>query len=363
MRRVARRVDGLEALAMARHHWRWRWDEAHGHVGGVVETCQLQHIYQYHKENGQPPLNLNPIKQQRSTMTTALERSLTEAFPNILELPSGLKLQVSLTPPGPVTEMDEERGVAALPGKRLAICLHPWARLGGNMDDPVLKALLRPLTHYLKFYVLRYNARGVGLSSGWKSFTGLQEVEDLRELVNYALKRLSDVREVALIGYSNGGLTASLHPLLPPPLRTSHVLISYPLGPRALLTAFRTRTYQRGLEDLVRQPGARVLLCQGDADDFTGAEAYDEWAEALGQLAAAGDDVGEEGTRGDEEGRQDAGGGEDEDGEDDDEGGRGRASAERGGSGLEVVRIPGASHFWGGEASRGLIESVTQFLT
>jgi hypothetical protein len=63
----------------------------------------------------------------------------------------------------------------------------------------VLVALLHPLTHYHKFYVLRYNARGVGLSSGWKSFTGLQEAEDLRELVKYALKRLPDVRELALI--------------------------------------------------------------------------------------------------------------------------------------------------------------------
>ena len=70
----------------------------------------------------------------------ALDRPITAMFPRILELPSGLKLEVSLTPPGPVTELDEERGVATLPGKRLAVCLHPWARLGGNMDDPcVLK--------------------------------------------------------------------------------------------------------------------------------------------------------------------------------------------------------------------------------
>jgi len=66
----------------------------------------------------------------------ALERPLSEIFPKILELPSGLKLEASLTPPGPVTEMDEERGMATLPGKRLAVCLHPWSRLGGNMDDP-----------------------------------------------------------------------------------------------------------------------------------------------------------------------------------------------------------------------------------
>ena len=66
----------------------------------------------------------------------ALDRPVTAMFPKILELPSGLKLEVSLTPPSPVTELDEERGVGALPVKRLAVCLHPWARLGGNMDDP-----------------------------------------------------------------------------------------------------------------------------------------------------------------------------------------------------------------------------------
>jgi len=151
-----------------------------------------------------------------------------------------------------------------------------------------------------------------------------------------------------------------MHPLLPAPLRTTHVLISYPLGPRGLLTAFHTRTYQRALEDLVRQPGTRVLLCQGDADDFTSIATYDEWVEALGKLAVGGDATGE---GEDQERHQDAdadGGGEDEN-EGESEGLP--LPAERGGNGLEVVRIPGASHFWGGQASGGLVEAVTQFLT
>lgn len=152
-------------------------------------------------------------------------------------------------------------------------------------------------------------------------------------------------------GYSNGALIASLHPVLPAPLLTTHILVSYPLGPRGLLTAFRTRTYQRALEDLVRQPGARVLLCQGDADDFTAVEAYNAWAEALGQLATGDDTTGEGDSE--EEHQQETGG----------EGVVEGWSAERGGSVLEVVRIPGASHFWGGQAMRGLIEAVTQFLT
>lgn len=101
----------------------------------------------------------------------------------------------------------------------------------------------------------------------------------------------------------------------------------------------------------MRQPEARVLLCQGGADDFTAAETYDAWAAALGQLAAGGDDTSE-GEDGEE---QQQGTGDDSEGE--------GGSSERGNSVLEVVRIPDASHFWGGQAMRGLIEAVTQFLT
>jgi hypothetical protein len=73
---------------------------------------------------------------------SAPERPLKEWFPSIVELQSGLKLEATITPPGPVTEMDEERGAAALPGQRLAICLHPWARLGGNKDDPCVSEII-----------------------------------------------------------------------------------------------------------------------------------------------------------------------------------------------------------------------------
>jgi hypothetical protein len=107
----------------------------------------------------------------------------------------------------------------------------------------------------------------------------------------------------------------------------------------------------------VRDPGARVLLCFGDEDDFTGVEAYDEWAEALGKLAVDADDA-DGGDRGGGEGgadrHQEEGEGEDE--EEDD-------PTERGGKGLEVVKVPGASHFWGGQPGGGLIEAVIQFLT
>ena len=50
----------------------------------------------------------------------------------------------------------------------------------------------------LGFHVIRYNSRGVGRSSGWPSFTGTKEGEDLRALVNWALSQIPDVKSVVI---------------------------------------------------------------------------------------------------------------------------------------------------------------------
>ena len=324
---------------------------------------------------------------QRQSKMAAFERPLSEIFPRIIELPSGLKLEACLTPPGPVTELDEGRGAAQLPGKRLAICLHPWARLGGNMNDPYVSpthqcpcndSLLkiqptkgppgtRAPAHALPqiprvtlqrarrgpliwLEVILGATRGPGSARAraiYAQKTWRRRAPG-RIYRAFCLPSVHRPTHPKTQGYSNGALTASLHPLLPAHIRTAHVLISYPLGPRGLLTAFHTSTYQRALENLVRQPAARVLICYGDADDFTSADSYEEWVEALGELAV---DTGEDGEE--EVGRhQSAGKGED-----------GGGRAEQGGNGLEVVRISQATHFWGGHAGSGLIEAVTQFLT
>ena len=107
-----------------------------------------------------------------------------------------------------------------------------------------------------------------------------------------------------LQGYSYGSLIASLHPVLSD-VRTSHILLSYPLGPRSWLTAFHSSRYQTALQDLVRAPDANVLVLYGDRDDFTSAGTYDAWADALGS-----------------------------------------ANQESEQAKLQVVKVPGASHFW-----------------
>ncbi|TFY77342.1 hypothetical protein EWM64_g6671 [Hericium alpestre] len=118
-------------------------------------------------------------------------------------------------------------------------------------------------------------------SSGSASFTGFAEAEDLQEVVQVAIQESGDVEEVLILGYSHGSLVASLHPVLPPPIRTMHVLLSYPLGPRGFLTLFNARTYEDRLEALLRDSRAHVLVVHGDADNFTGAASYDQWADGL----------------------------------------------------------------------------------
>jgi len=170
-------------------------------------------------------------------------------------------------------------------GNKLAVLLHPWSRLGGRMTDHVLHGL----SGFLRgsgYHVVVFNSRGVGQSSGWPSFTGLQEVEDLKEVVQWGLARVPDVREVLLVGYSHGALVASLHPPLPQPIKTSHILLSYPLSVRSWITCFHGGTYARGLEQLLSNASANVLVIFGTADQFTGADAYKRWLEELQSTAA-----------------------------------------------------------------------------
>lgn len=63
-------------------------------------------------------------------------------------------------------------------------------------------SVLHLLSQILKtqgFYTIRYNSRGVGGSSGWRSLTGLQEGLDLQEVVQWALSYIADIRHVLIV--------------------------------------------------------------------------------------------------------------------------------------------------------------------
>lgn len=148
------------------------------------------------------------------------------------------------------------------------------------MYDPTLKLLTR-LLQDKNYYVIRYNSRGVGKSSGWPSLTGKAEGEDLKALVQNFLAEKPEIDSLTVIGYSHGSLIASLHPVLNPKLKTSHILLSYPISPRGLLTMFHTGMYSSALHNTLCNPDARLLLIYGDKDEFTSKSKYDEWVDTL----------------------------------------------------------------------------------
>ncbi|KAL5503917.1 hypothetical protein ACEPAH_7989 [Sanghuangporus vaninii] len=189
---------------------------------------------------------------------------------DLVQLPSGHKVELVL------------RSQPASASSQLAILLHPWSWLGGNMNDPVLHLLEEHLFER-GYHVLRYNSRGVGRSKGWPSLTGSQEVQDLREVVQWALEKVLNTQHLLLIGYSHGSLITSQHPPLftSSEIKTSHILLSYPLGPRAWLTLFRSKSYDEALNTLARDPKGRILIIYGDRDEFTGVESYREWSDKL----------------------------------------------------------------------------------
>jgi uncharacterized protein len=114
-------------------------------------------------------------------------------------------------------------------------------------------------------------------------------------------------------GYSHGSLIASLQPVLPLPMKTSHIILSYPLSTRGLLTLFRTSIYASSLNELIRNPASNTLIIFGTRDEFTGESTYDGWVKTL------------------------------------------QKEADGAGKGcLRFAKVGGATHFWSGEPAREL---------
>jgi hypothetical protein len=62
--------------------------------------------------------------------------SMAESITNeLVDLPSGLVLETSLYVP----QLHDTSGASS---KGLVICLHPWSRLGGNINDPCVIIIL-----------------------------------------------------------------------------------------------------------------------------------------------------------------------------------------------------------------------------
>lgn len=215
--------------------------------------------------------------------------------------------------------------------------LVPYQLIGHLQILTLAKRTLKVLTRLLQnknYHVIRYNSRGVGKSSGWPSLTGKAEGDDLKAVVQEFLVGKPEIDNLTIIvsateycnlmhgpsdssmqGYSHGSLIASLHPVLNPHVKTSYILLSYPLSPRGLLTMFHTDTYASALRDLLCDPEAKLLLIYGDKDEFTSSSKYDDWVGVCRQT---------DGLR----------------------------------AKLDVVRVVGANHFWQTHDARTALEQA-----
>jgi len=109
-----------------------------------------------------------------------------------------------------------------------------------------------------------------------------------------------------------------MHPLLPQPVKTSHILLSYPLSVRGLITFFRSGTYDTALQKLLQEPEAHILIVYGNQDQFTAVQKYDKWVLDLKKNNKAN---------------------------------------------LTTLKIDGGDHFWGSAASNELCEAVANWLS
>lgn len=120
-------------------------------------------------------------------------------------------------------------------------------------------------------------------------------------------------------GYSHGSLVAAQHPVLPAPLMTSHILLSYPLDKRALLTFFHSSAHANALESLLHDANSNILVLFGDQDEFTTIESYTAW---IAQLEKYSGDPNR----------------------------------------LKVQRIDGGTHFWLQDKAEAMLQAVGQWL-
>jgi alpha/beta superfamily hydrolase len=94
---------------------------------------------------------------------------------------------------------------AAAHATRAAVICHPHPQYGGDMDNPVVRAVETGLRQ-TRCATLRFNFRGVGSSTGAYD-GGRGEVDDARAAVDCLIDR-SGITAVTLAGYSFGAMVA-----------------------------------------------------------------------------------------------------------------------------------------------------------
>jgi len=135
------------------------------------------------------------------------------------------------------------------------------------------------------FTVCRFNFRGVQGSSGWSSFTGSNEKEDLLAVAQFLLAgsvvggtRVEPVSKLLLVGYSFGSIICgSLIDEIPEVQGVC--AISYPYAVNWALVSWNSGTFWSAFKDSNKSK----LFVYGDSDNFTSKSSLDKAAGKLSE--------------------------------------------------------------------------------
>ncbi|WIA30659.1 hypothetical protein OEZ86_000733 [Tetradesmus obliquus] len=147
---------------------------------------------------------------------------------------------------------------------RGVLILHPWAKLGGSMEDPTVITQFRAAIESGLFsHVCRYNMRGAGASkTKWTKNMWDPDIQDMLLVAQHLLQLPNGPKELVVIGYSYGACVAA-NLMEHVPEVVAYVAIGFPLGGMANL-ALRSRDHWQHLADTP----VPKLVVQGTRDKF-----------------------------------------------------------------------------------------------
>ncbi len=155
--------------------------------------------------------------------------------------------------PAEVGELEGQISVGTNDQEIGIVVCHPHPQFGGTMTNNVSGAIFHHFSA-LGYPTLRFNFRGVGMSSG--SFSnGVGERQDVKDACGYLLRTVPHINKILIMGYSYGAAigTSIVNDL---PEIIGFVAISYPF---TFISDFIPQSYTDKTK----------LFFIGDRDDFT----------------------------------------------------------------------------------------------
>ena len=187
-------------------------------------------------------------------------------------VPSGArKIEAVLRCPTDIVDVD---GDGATNAATCFVLTHPWAILGGDLNNNVPGELSYILSAH-GFSTCRFNFRGVGRSTGCCTWRGHGEREDLKSVVDWLCEE-QGMKKIVLVGYSYGSMISNSCADMRPEI-TSFVSVSTPFPCYWGLSLFNC---MKMLSWARKSEKPKLFIC-GSQDQFTSSRQYRKYVRSF----------------------------------------------------------------------------------